>query len=471
MNDTCKLDFSQMVENLLSGVIILDKRDIVYANSYVYQILQYEANEIKNIDQILHPEYYEVCKERLNRVYNKQETVELMEQRFIQKYGSIINVELFATPYIVDDRIFAQVHFRDISESKQYKKELEHSRYKYRMISENISDIISEVSLEGTILYISPSIKELIGYDAKNLINEPLLHFIHEDDHETVRQLKEQLLNGEKQVTIRYRARKIQGDYVWVESRGKLMHHENNTTVIIDTRNITQRLKTEKLLRQSEKLAVIGELSAGVVHEIKNPLTSIKGFLQLMEAGTIKTEDYISILNIEIERIEQIASDLLGFAKPSEELKPENLEEVLDEVIFLLNAQADKKNIMIEWNKPTKHVPVLGEKTQLKQVFINLIKNAIEASEFNTRIVVKMEEQDNNAIIRIVDQGHGIPEETLSKIGESFFTTKEKGTGLGLMVTHKIIENHKGTIEIESEVGKGSTFTVRLPIFLVNVSA
>lgn len=460
-----------MVENLLSGVMILDKREIVYANTYCYKLLEYNEDDPIKLDEILHPDYYQICKERLNRVYKNQETVELMEQRFIKKCGSIISVELFATPYIVDDRILAQVHFRDISESKQYKEELEHSKHKYRMISENISDIVSEVSLDGTILYISPSIKELIGYDAKHIINEPLLNFIHEDDHSTVLLLKEQLLKGEKQVTIRYRVRKIYGEYVWVESRGKLMHHPKKVTVIIDTRNITQRLKTEKLLRQSEKLAVIGELSAGVVHEIKNPLTSIKGFLQLMEAGTIKTEDYISILNIEIERIEQIASDLLGFAKPSEELKPEYLDVVLDEVIFLLNAQANKKNILIEWEKPSKEITVLGEKNQLKQVFINLVKNAVEASDFNTKISVAMEQREKEVIVRITDQGHGIPEETLSKIGESFFTTKEKGTGLGLMVTHKIIENHKGTIDIESEVGKGSTFTVTLPVFIVNVSA
>ncbi|MCT8137269.1 GHKL domain-containing protein [Anaerobacillus sp. CMMVII] len=221
----------------------------------------------------------------------------------------------------------------------------------------------------------------------------------------------------------------------------------------------------EVWLRKTEKLSLVGQLAAGVAHEIRNPLTSIKGFMQLVKSTKECKDFYIDIILSELERTESIIYEFLSLAKPNEikHMEKTNITEILVKVIQLLEAQAHLQGVTINTSFQEDYV-IQCNKNEMKQVFLNLIQNAIEACHSNGCIQIQLKEKDlNHIIIQIQDDGCGIPRERLHKLGEPFYSTKEKGTGLGLLVTYKIIEGHKGKVNFTSEVGKGTTVEIVLP--------
>ncbi|MFB9329323.1 CheR family methyltransferase [Paenibacillus aurantiacus] len=229
---------------------------------------------------------------------------------------------------------------------------------------------------------------------------------------------------------------------------------------------ITERKEAEEMLRKSEMLSAIGQLAAGIAHEIRNPLTSLKGFTKLMKEDNKR--NYISIMTMELERIEQIVSELLILAKPqAAEFQVTALHTVLGDVVMLLETQAIMSDVQIEMQSEPGIFLVEGIANQLKQVFINLIKNGIEAMKDGgtIRITTGMME-DGLVWTSVQDEGGGIPADMLARLGEPFYTTKSKGTGLGLMMSYKIIENHQGKLVYESETGVGTTARVGLPVWV-----
>jgi signal transduction histidine kinase len=146
-------------------------------------------------------------------------------------------------------------------------------------------------------------------------------------------------------------------------------------------------------------------------------------------------------------------------------LKPISLKKLIQEVSLLLETQAIMHNIIINKHFPNEEIVIYGNEVQIKQVFVNLIKNAIEVMPNGGHIFINMEKDGGFVNISVIDQGCGIPEEHLEKIGQPFFSTKKEGTGLGLMITYNIVQNHHGTISVSSQVNVGTTFTITLPLF------
>nr|WP_285874150.1 ATP-binding protein [Halalkalibacter oceani] len=209
---------------------------------------------------------------------------------------------------------------------------------------------------------------------------------------------------------------------------------------------------------------IAGELAASIAHELRNPLTAVKGFFHMIRKGADDKEMYYQIIGDELSRIEQISSELLILAKPhSENRRDHNILKLITDVKILLTPQSNMKSIEIVIQSCTQEMYVNCEMTKIKQVFINLIKNAIEAMEDGGRIFINLQKVGDAIQIQVIDHGSGIPKELLHKIGEPFYTTKEKGTGIGLLVCYQIIENHGGIIHVESEVNVGTTFTIVLP--------
>lgn len=231
-------------------------------------------------------------------------------------------------------------------------------------------------------------------------------------------------------------------------------------------RDITQQKVAETLLLKKEKLSVLGELAAGIAHEIRNPLTSIKGFMQMIKETREVKGAYIDIILDELERINQTVSELLVLAKPQSHCyKPFLLGDAIDYVVHLISHEALLNGVNISIDNNASTVVVHGEKNQLIQVFINIMKNAIEAMPKGGSLDLRVWREENEVHVTIADTGIGISKERLEKIGEPFFTLKEKGMGLGLTTSTKIIHEHKGTIKIDSEVGKGTIVHVSLPIY------
>lgn len=234
--------------------------------------------------------------------------------------------------------------------------------------------------------------------------------------------------------------------------------------------DITQRIQMEEKLKKSDMLNVVGELAAGIAHEIRNPLTSLKGFIQLLQGNITGYDTYFNIIMSELQRIESIVREFLVLAKPQvTNYKNFNVIKIMQETLELLSPQAIMDNVAFRIQFEKIIMNTYCEPNHIKQVFINIIKNAIEATVENKEaekiITVSISQTKDNWIkIVIRDRGKGMSEEKLKRIGEPFYTTKEKGTGLGLMISYKIIKEHGGKIEVESQLNKGTTFSIYLPM-------
>lgn len=224
----------------------------------------------------------------------------------------------------------------------------------------------------------------------------------------------------------------------------------------------------ETRLAQAEKLAAVGELAAGMAHEIRNPLTAIKGFIQLIEQHPKDTvpQDYLTTILREINRIEGIVSEALVLAKPTPiSFIQVNLVELIREVYTLMQPQAMLQHVTFTCICADNLPPVTAEPNHLKQVLINLIKNSLEAIQPNRgSIQLKATWHSSTIVIRLSDTGCGIPQDILTRLGDPFLTTKDQGTGLGLMITYRIVQNHGGSIHVTSRPGQGTTVTIRLPL-------
>ncbi|MFP7299178.1 ATP-binding protein [Neobacillus niacini] len=219
-------------------------------------------------------------------------------------------------------------------------------------------------------------------------------------------------------------------------------------------------------LRRKEKLAVIGQMAAAIGHEIRNPLSSLKGFTQLQQERYPNTNDFYPIMIQEIDRINSIVNDLMTLGKPKNmKFAMANIEEVIAYTLSITQHQAERQGVTVETIMEGPLPPLECDGKQLKQVFINLIKNAIESMPDGGKVKVKVKVTESNKLyISIKDEGSGIDDETILNLGEPFNTTKNDGTGLGLMVTNQIINDHKGEFKIEKSQDKGTIVTVILPI-------
>lgn len=233
----------------------------------------------------------------------------------------------------------------------------------------------------------------------------------------------------------------------------------------------TEELRSaEELLVRSEKLASVGRLAAGIAHEINNPLMPIRMNLEMMqediENNTPITERDIEETLHSVNRISRIVERLQQFTRGRGEDVPEmealNLSDVIESILSLSNTFIRHSGVNIKTNLSPNAI-IYGNRDQLEQVFLNITLNAQAAMEKGGDLTIEVARIDDNCVIRISDTGHGIAEDKREKIFEPFFSTKETGSGLGLFISHNIVHNHSGQIEVESEVGKGTTFIITLP--------
>jgi signal transduction histidine kinase len=237
-----------------------------------------------------------------------------------------------------------------------------------------------------------------------------------------------------------------------------------------------QKERTRKMYR-ADRLATLGELAAGTAHEIRNPLTTIRSTIQYLGKRLEDPKDKIMAHDLisEVDRINEIIQRMLSFARPEKpSMEKSKLKEIIHQTITLVQTTAKKKNISIELEYDTEEELIVADTGQLRQVMLNVIMNAVQAIEKQNgeiHITVNMAPGSTNHyiadkqyfIIRVRDNGKGIPKKDIDKIFDPFFTTKPDGTGLGLSITYGIIQKHGGEIEITSEENKGTTVTIKLP--------
>ncbi|WP_316346879.1 ATP-binding protein [Desulfuromonas acetoxidans] len=224
-------------------------------------------------------------------------------------------------------------------------------------------------------------------------------------------------------------------------------------------------LEIEEQLRQADRLTTLGELSAGLAHEIRNPLGSIRGTAEILQ-GAFSTEDryheFTTILINEVDRLNQVLENYLRYARPdSMEKQQFSLAPILDDVVQLTAVKARKNQVAVDVDVDVAN-PVAGDASQYKQAFLNLILNALQAMGEGGCLSILATTDENRAVVRFCDTGPGLTEEQRQKIFKPFYTTRSKGTGLGLAITERIVHNHGGSIMVESLPKQGCCFELRL---------
>ena len=246
-----------------------------------------------------------------------------------------------------------------------------------------------------------------------------------------------------------------------------LVDEDNQTQGhILTFQDETKLRELERRVRQSEKLAAIGQLAAGIAHEIRNPLASISGSIQLLQADEGAGGDNPKLMSIvmkEISRLNNLITEFLDYAKPEAPMEDHvNLDQLLQEILDFTSL--DQKNVPVKQVfEPKEGHIIKGNKDKLKQAFLNIIVNAYQAftDQDNAELKVAVDKKGEEVVVSISDNGCGMDEKLRNQIFEPFRTTKSKGTGLGLAITHSIFESHKAKVQVDSQLGEGTTFTIQ----------
>ncbi|NUU74201.1 ATP-binding protein [Paenibacillus xylanilyticus] len=343
-----------------------------------------------------------------------------------------------------------------------------------RAVKEHLESIINQTAdaihitdLDGKVLRVNRAFEQLYGWRSREVENRKL-KIIPPEAEEEMKEQHAQLVEG---LSI------TSNETVWMKKDGTRVEVSVSTAPVRDelgeitalisvSRDITSRNRMEELLRRSEKLTTVGQLAAGVAHEIRNPLTTLRGFLQLQQETNKLNHRHLDLMLSELDRINLIVGEFLILAKPQAvHFQERDIRFILGDVISLLDSQAHLHGVEFVLSASPDSAMVHCEENQLKQVFINLLKNGMEAMPDGGSIRIRLhhDKELNRVRIEIKDEGIGIPEEMMPKLGEPFFTNKESGTGLGLMVSQRIIQSHKGMMDIKSVMNKGTTVIIDLP--------
>ncbi|WP_053366614.1 ATP-binding protein [Bacillus sp. FJAT-27245] len=347
-----------------------------------------------------------------------------------------------------------------------YIKKTKENEDSYKRLIESLPEAVI-IHRNHQVLYVNEAaVKMMRAKSKQQLIGMNIFERLDPDYIERVRERIRLAEQEQKPLAImEYKVKRLDGESFFFEASSLAIIYGGKDCQLTLGKDITNRKKeTDRLLQKSEKLALLGQMAAGIAHEIRNPLTSIKGFIQLFKAENDKKEYYDIVLS-ELDRINSIVSEFLLLAKPTATVFREgNLVQILQDVVTLINTQTAMNNVQITTAVGPNIPPIICEENQLKQVFINLLKNSIEAMPDGGNIYISIQKSKPEEVsVKIVDEGVGIPEERMKTIGEPFYTTKEKGTGLGLMTCFKIIESHNGKLIFSSEVGIGTSIVIVLP--------
>nr|WP_217488493.1 PAS domain-containing protein [Bacillus amyloliquefaciens] len=461
-------EFERLVEMLPNPLYVSINGTIAYANNAMLAMLGAESKDEvigRRSYEFIEEEYHDIVKNRIVRMQKGME-VGMIEQTWRRLDGTPVHLEVKAAPTTYKNQRAELLLLIDISSRKKFQTILQKSRERYQLLIQNSIDTIAVIHNDKWVFMNESGISLFEAETYEDLIGKNVYDQLHPCDHDGVKQRIQNIINRKTESEIIKQS--------WFTFKNRLIYTEmvctpttffGETAVQVILRDISERKQTEELMLKSEKLSIAGQLAAGIAHEIRNPLTAIKGFLQLMKPTMGENEHYFEIVFSELSRIELILSELLMLAKPQQNAVKErvNLKKIISEVTALLETQANLKGIFIKTDYEHDSMYINGDQNQLKQVFINLIKNAVESMPDGGTVHILMTEDEYSVNVTVKDEGDGIPENVLKRIGEPFLTTKEKGTGLGLMVTFNLIKNHQGAIQVDSKPDRGTAFHITFP--------
>lgn len=445
----------------------------IEANDFGLKLFQLENVEYKGKKDSELAEYTDFYHDAL--VYCESSDEETWEARKITRTAEIIPLpeggektfDTIKVPLFDKDggRKGLVVIGRDITERIMMERKLSENQQRYRSLFDYNPEMVYMLDLHGNFTKMNPQFERITGQSRSGYIGKSILELVTEKDRQQVINVFHEVIQtGKAQNNQEVEIIRSDGKHIILACTMVPMIIDDQIVGAIGyAKDITQIKETEERLKRTEKLSVVGELAASVAHEIRNPLTSLKGFVQLMEGDDPTRQMYYTVMLEELDRINEIVSEFLMLAKPQKLVfKQSDLAHILKSVMSLLESQANLYGVEMSLEVKQALPLIECEPNQLKQLFINIIKNSIEASSQKIRVVLDVKESQYVSV-KVEDNGCGISEERMKHLGEPFYSSKEKGTGLGLTVSYRILESHKGRIQFESKKNEGTIVKVLLP--------
>jgi len=485
-----------LFENLKAAIVIYEPdTKIVYSNHMAETLFGFSKKKLygkKASDQnwqFLYENGNRIPPENfpVNRVLKTKKPLKDLIFGILQPdQDSTVWVLANAVP-LFDDRgsvIQVILNFSDITKRKHTEAELKQSKEQYRELVENINEVIYSINTDQVISYISPVVKSVTGFDRQELIGRKLIDLVYPGDQPHLSKLMEQVLaGGSEHVDLRilHQSNKI----IWIRASGRPIYSNNVIKGIQGVfTDITEKKELEGLLRHSQKMEAIGTLAGGIAHDFNNILASIIGYTELALLKNEKGDQWQDMLKQVLKsgnRAKDLVKQILSYARQTEvQTKPVDIRHIAEEMMTLLRATLPSSiKLQHHFKKDTL---IEADPSQMHQVLMNLCTNSIDATKekggtieaFSEKVTLTpdfIEQYDlmaSNHYLKLTvkDSGCGIPAGIQERIFDPYFTTKKSGsgTGLGLSMVHGIVRSYGGAILVNSQINKGSTFSVYIPL-------
>ena len=478
--------YRNLFERVRHGIYISAKEGrFIDCNPTLLEMLGYEnKEELLKID--ITKDLYTKPEDRLafQRFIEKQGFVKDLEGAFKKKNQEKIAVLLTAHVKRDEKGMIAGYEgiMIDISERKRMEKELREANEFLTSLIESSVDGIIVADMEGKVLIFNKGAEDMLGYKAEEVVGKMNARSIYPPGvaKEVMLKLRSPDFGGVgKLSSFPVLFRRKDGELIEGDLSASLVYDEKGNEVVSVgiIKDLRERLgierelrKTQEALLQAEKLAAMGRLTSQIAHELNNPIYGIMNTLELLKSEVPPESKRRRILDLSLSeavRLSEMLRSMLNFSKPEEEKRmPTKINDLIGGILLVMEKQMREANIRVTTAFSSDIPKIMASTNQIRQVMLNMIKNAKESMPSGGTLNVRTMLSTGNVLIIIRDTGAGIPEELRDKIFEAFFTTKQKvkGVGLGLSVCYGIIKDHGGEIKVESEVGKGANFIISLPV-------
>src|SRR6266481_6420485 len=470
--------FTELFESLQEGIYITTPDGaILDVNPALVSMLGYNSKE-----DVLQRQVQEIFVDRTERKTIKEQVerqplIQGREITLIRKDGT--SIVCLNTAAAVRDNSGRVVRYQgalmDITERREMERRLHQQQEFARRLVDNFPDLILVLDTAGHYTFVSPRSKDVLGYEVEDTQHMAFGDRTHPEDLPAVLSLYKDVIAGTQTfASLEVRVRHKLGEWRRIRFNFSPLSDEkgNIEGVVLSGRDVTELKRLEEQLIQSEKLAAMGQMLAGVAHELNNPLTAILGVTELLrdrEGADASTKRQLELTHRQARRAARIVQNLLEFSRPaSPQKRPLDLNNLLERTLQLQEHSLRRNNIKVDFHPPADLPSVIADANQLIQVFLNLVTNAEQAiREVRDagRIQIRAGRIGNQLTITVQDDGVGIRPEALPRIFDPFYTTKRPGggTGLGLSICMSIIREHGGNIEAEMLPAGGSAFTIYLP--------
>jgi len=473
-----------VVENAGESIAVVQDSAIKFVNSRTFEIMQYSREEFTSrpFIEFVHPDDRQMVMERYIARLSEEGVPSKYPFRFIDKDGTIKRAEMRATAVQWEGKPAVLVLMTDITERHKAEEALRQSEERYRLLAENSLDVIWTTGLDMIPSYISPSV--LLYTDLKT--DEVINVLTHDDkyadklgmdsrDAERQRAAMRALIDGKAEIqVIEYRVKDRDGKIHWAQEKMSILRDDEGkaTGIIGVARDITEQKKMTENLIIADRLVSLGEMAAGLAHEINNPLTAVMGFAYLLQqnpAAPPEIREDVESIYRESKRAADVIKNFLTFSRgQAAERKAEQINSLVENVLKLRQSRMQKENISVKLDLAEGLPSVYCDAAQIQQAMLNIILNAeyfMHQTHQRGALAINTLLSGGNIRLSIADDGPGITPDKLDHVFDPFYTTKQvgDGTGLGLSICHSIVYEHGGKVYVESTPGKGAIFTIELP--------